>query len=65
VLDGVVGADQITASAKYASEAGVPYFSACVNEEGLTDLSSYFAVSLTYAQQVPLLIDLIKQLGAQ
>ena len=65
VLVGGGGADQITACAKYASDAGVPYFSAGVNEEGLTALSSYFAVSLTYAQQVPLLIDLIKQLGAQ
>lgn len=65
VLVGGGGADQITACAKYASEAGVPYFSAGVNEDGLTDLTSYFAVSLTYAQQVPLLINLIKQLGAQ
>jgi hypothetical protein len=34
----------------------VTYFSAGVNEEGLRGLSSYFAVSLTYSQQVPLII---------
>ena len=65
VLVGGGGADQITACAKYASQAGVPYFSAGVNEAGLTDLSTYFALSLTYAQQVPLLIDLIKEIGAK
>jgi ABC-type branched-subunit amino acid transport system substrate-binding protein len=65
VLVGGGGADQITACAKYASQAGVPYFSAGVNEAGLADLSTYFAVSLTYAQQVPLLIDLIEELGAK
>jgi branched-chain amino acid transport system substrate-binding protein len=65
VLVGGGGADQITACARYASEAGVPYFSAGVNEAGLTDLSTYFAVSLTYGQQVPLLIDLIDQIGAK
>jgi branched-chain amino acid transport system substrate-binding protein len=62
VLVGGGGADQITACAKYANDNGVPYFSAGVNETGLTDLSSYFAVSLTYAQQVPLLIELLEKL---
>jgi ABC-type branched-subunit amino acid transport system substrate-binding protein len=62
VLVGGGGADQITACAKYADEAGVPYFSAGVNEGDLTDLSTYFALSLTYAQQVPLLLRLIDEL---
>jgi ABC-type branched-subunit amino acid transport system substrate-binding protein len=61
VLVGGGGADQITACAKYADSIGVPYFSAGVNETGLTDLSSYFAVSLTYAQQVPLIIDQLEK----
>lgn len=65
VLVGGGGADQITACARYASEAGIPYFSAGVNETGLTDLSTYFAVSLTYSQQVPLIVDLIEQLDAK
>jgi branched-chain amino acid transport system substrate-binding protein len=62
ILEGGGGADQITACAKYANQTGVPYFSAGVNEEGLTDLSTYYAVSLTYAQQTPLIIDQLKQL---
>jgi ABC-type branched-subunit amino acid transport system substrate-binding protein len=65
VLVGGGGADQITACAKYADSVGVPYFSAGVNETGLTDLSTYFAVSLTYAQQVPLLIDLLEELDVK
>lgn len=65
VLVGGGGADQITACAKYADQAGVPYFSAGVNEAGLEDLSTYFALSLTYAQQTPLLIDLVEQLKAK
>ncbi len=63
ILVGGGGADQITACAQYAAEAGVPYFSAGVNENGLEDLSTYFALSATYAQQVPLIIDHIKELG--
>jgi ABC-type branched-subunit amino acid transport system substrate-binding protein len=65
VLVGGGGADQITACAKYADSVGVPYFSAGVNEAGLEDLSTYFAVSLTYAQQTPLLLDLVEQLKAK
>jgi branched-chain amino acid transport system substrate-binding protein len=65
VLVGGGGADQITACAQYANENGIPYFSAGVNEDGLTELSTYFAVSLTYAQQAPLLVNLIEQLGAE
>lgn len=65
VLVGGGGADQITACAKYADSVGVPYFSAGVNEAGLEDLSTYFAVSLTYAQQTPLLIDLVEKLDAE
>jgi ABC-type branched-subunit amino acid transport system substrate-binding protein len=63
LLIGGGGADQITACAAYADEAGVPYLSAGVNEEGLADLSSYFAVSLTYNQQNPLIVARIQELG--
>jgi ABC-type branched-subunit amino acid transport system substrate-binding protein len=65
VLVGGGGADQITACAKYASEAGVPYFSAGVNEEGLTGLDTYYALSLTYAQQAPLIAQRIKDQGLE
>jgi branched-chain amino acid transport system substrate-binding protein len=63
VLVGGGGADQITACAKYADGIGVPYLSAGVNQEGLEGLSTYYATSLTYAQQAPLLVDLIKEKG--
>lgn len=63
LLIGIAGADQITACAKYANSAGVPYISAGVNEEGLTGLRGYFAASQTYAQQSPVLGQLAKKLS--
>jgi ABC-type branched-subunit amino acid transport system substrate-binding protein len=63
LLVGGAGADQITACAKYADGIGVPYLSAGVNTEGLEGLSTYYALTLTYAEQTPLLIDLIKEKG--
>jgi len=62
ILVGGGGADQITACAQYADEVGVPYFSAGVNQEGLEDLSTYFALSLTYAQQAALIVQRIQDL---
>ena len=56
ILVGGGGADQITACARYANDNGIPYLSAGVNENGLTDLSTYFATTMTYAEQAPLLI---------
>ncbi len=60
LLIGGAGADQIDACARYAAAAGVPYLSAGVHETrpslgALSDLPTYFALSLTYEQQVPLL----------
>ena len=59
-LIGGAGSDQIDACARYAASVGVPYLSAGVHETrpgqgALSSLSTYFAVSLTYEQQVPLL----------
>jgi len=65
ILVGGGGADQITACAQYAAEAGVPYFSAGVNESGLEDLETYFALSLTYAQQAALIVEQLEELGIQ
>jgi ABC-type branched-subunit amino acid transport system substrate-binding protein len=65
ILVGGGGADQITACAKYANQNGIPYFSAGVNETGLTDLSTYYAVSLTYSAQVPLIIDQLEKEGVK
>lgn len=64
MLVGGAGADQIDACARYASGLGVPYLSAGVHETrpGLGDLGAlqtYFATSLTYEQQVPLLARLV------
>ncbi len=65
LLIGGAGADQIDACARYAAAVGVPYLSAGVHETRpglgpLANLSTYFALSLTYEQQVPLLARLIK-----
>jgi ABC-type branched-subunit amino acid transport system substrate-binding protein len=60
LLVGGGGADQITACAKYANQVGVPYLSAGVNQTGLESLKTYFALSLTYAQQSPILAQLAK-----
>jgi ABC-type branched-subunit amino acid transport system substrate-binding protein len=57
---GFAGSDQITACARYAETAGVPYFSGGVNEEGLAGLNRYFAISQTYDQQSSTLAKLMK-----
>ena len=64
LLIGGAGSDQIDACARYASASGVPYLSAGVHETRptlgpLSALSTYFALSLTYEQQVPLLARLV------
>lgn len=61
LLIGGGGADQITACAKYAQSVGVPYLSAGVNEAGLTELRSYFALSASYSQQSPIITSLVKK----
>lgn len=63
LLVGGGGADQITACAQYASEAGIPYVSAGVNENGLSDLETYFASTLTYGEQAPLLVGQLQAQG--
>ena len=60
LLVGGAGADQITSCARYADSVGVPYLSAGVNTHGLQGLRRYFALSMTYAQQAPLLAQLVK-----
>jgi branched-chain amino acid transport system substrate-binding protein len=63
ILLGAAGADQITACAKYAKAAGVPYLSPGVNESELSALSNYFAISETYRQQSTKLGQLAKKLS--
>lgn len=64
MLIGGGGADQIDACARYAAALGVPYLSAGVHETRpglgpLGNVATYFAASLTYEQQVPLLTRII------
>ena len=64
-LSGAAGTDQIQACARYAASVGVPYLSAGVTEIGLDNLPNYFAVTMTYPDQGPLLVDFMKsKLGA-
>jgi len=49
------GTDQIQACGELANRLQVPYFSAGVTEAGLRGLDWYFASSMTYRQQGPLL----------
>lgn len=60
LLIGGGGSDQIGACAAYANEAGVPYFSAGVQTNGLDELRGYFGLSMTYAEQAPLLASMIR-----
>lgn len=60
MLLGAAGSDQIDACARYAAAVGVPYLSGGVHETrhgqgALSDLSTYFAMTMTYEQQTPLL----------
>ncbi|HVF53785.1 MAG TPA: ABC transporter substrate-binding protein [Actinomycetota bacterium] len=64
LLSGAAGTDQIQACARYAASVGVPYISSGVTEIGVTGLPNYFAVSMTYPDQGPLMADfVIDELG--
>lgn len=66
MLSGAAGTDQIQACARYAAEAGVPYLGAGVTELVLNQLPNYFATTMTYNDQGPLLADfLVSELGAK
>lgn len=62
LLIGGGGADQITACANYAQSVGVPYLSAGVNEAGLAGIRAYFALSMSYSQQSPLLVQMTNKM---
>jgi len=65
LIIGGAGTDQISACAQSPKlrRLHVPYLSAGVTEAGLSGISSYFATSLTYKEQSPLLIRLAKDRG--
>ena len=60
MLVGGGGTDQIVACAQYAAGVGVPYVAEGVSEQGLNTLQNYFAISMTYKQQAPLLAQYMK-----
>jgi len=61
MLVGGGGTDQIQACAQYAASKGIPYLSAGVTEIGLTKLPNYFAFSMSYPAQAPLLAQYVKR----
>jgi len=60
LLIGGAGTDQIKACAEYAQSLGIPYLSAGVTEQELSNFSTYFALSATYPYQTGLLDQYIK-----
>jgi len=61
LLVGGGGTDQIQACGRFAEQARVPYLSAGVTEAGLRGLQWYFATSMSYAQQGPVLAQFVKK----
>jgi branched-chain amino acid transport system substrate-binding protein len=61
ILVGGGGADQIAACARTAAQQGVPYLSAGVDEGALRQLPNYFALSMSYPQQAPLIAQYIEK----
>jgi branched-chain amino acid transport system substrate-binding protein len=60
MLVGGGGTDQIVACSQYAASVGVPYLAEGVSEQGLNTLQNYFALSMTYKAQGPLLAQYMK-----
>ncbi|MEW6476139.1 MAG: ABC transporter substrate-binding protein [Actinomycetota bacterium] len=58
-----IGTDQTTACARYASQAGVPYFSMGGGEASVAGLRNYFAISMSLPQQGPMLAQMVKKAG--
>ncbi len=59
IFAGGGGTDQIQACGAFAAQAKTPYFSAGVTEAGLRGNPWYFAVSMSYKQQGPLLAKML------
>ncbi|HEY3240635.1 MAG TPA: ABC transporter substrate-binding protein [Acidimicrobiia bacterium] len=56
-----IGTDQTIACARYASQAGVPYFATGGSQAGFAELSTYFNVSMTFPQQAPMVARLVQR----
>jgi len=62
LLIGAAGTDQISQCAFYSNQHGIPYLSAGVTKTG-TNFNTYFAITMTYPDQMPLLAQYLKKLG--
>src|SRR5256885_1360386 len=58
-----VGTDQVVSCARYASQAGVPYFSMGGSEAAVAGPPTYFSISMSYPQQAPLVAQVAKKAG--
>jgi branched-chain amino acid transport system substrate-binding protein len=58
-----IGTDQVVSCARYASQVGVPYFSMGGGEAALADVRNYFAISMSFPQQAPMVAQVIKRTG--
>ena len=58
-----VGTDQVVSCARYASQAGVPYFSMGGGEAAVAGLRNYFGISMSFPQQAPLVAQVVKRTG--
>lgn len=63
LLIGAAGTDQISQCAFYSNQHGIPYLSAGVTKVG-TNFNTYSAITMTYPDQMPLLAQYIRKLGA-
>jgi branched-chain amino acid transport system substrate-binding protein len=59
-LVGGGGTDQIQACGSYAASKAIPYLSVGTTEIGLTRLPNYYALTMSYADQVPLLVQYMR-----
>lgn len=58
-----IGTDQIISCARYASQAGVPYFAMGGSESAVTGLKTYFGLSQSFPQQAPMVAQMVKKEG--
>lgn len=63
LLIGGAGTDQINACSQYAEPRGIPYLSPGVQEAGLSQRTTYFAVSMSYRAQMDPLVQLLKKIN--
>jgi ABC-type branched-subunit amino acid transport system substrate-binding protein len=58
-----IGTDQVVPCARYASQAGVPYFSTGGSEAAVAGLNNYFGISMSFPAQAPLLAQMARKAG--